>query len=290
MMLQQTYQHPHIIHLQDVFITDNEIYMIMEFMKGGELFDYVVGKGTLSEEEASGMIRKIMSAVEYMHRQGIVHRDLKPENLLLTEKGPRREVKIIDFGLSKLLGAEVETTQSFLGTRGYLAPEMLKRQAYTKGVDMWALGVIAFILVCGCLPFDDDATKISDETIKFKFVLRFPGWAQNLSAPAKDLLGKLLNIDPMARISAAQALEHPWLLEGSREATKKTLLASPKHIRNVPRTPKQGVQGPPGAHNQVDAALRASERSGGGGGGSDGRGGSTGIGAAVGVKQRRPSF
>ena len=75
------------------------------------------------------MIRKIMSAVEYMHRQGIVHRDLKPENLLLTEKGPRREVKIIDFGLSKLLGAEVETTQSFLGTRGYLAPEMLKRQA-----------------------------------------------------------------------------------------------------------------------------------------------------------------
>jgi len=196
--------------------------------------------------------------------------DLKPENLLLTRNGAGAEIKIIDFGLSKMLPVEsTQTTQSFLGTRGYLAPEMLKRQAYAASVDVWALGVIAFILLCGCLPFDDDSAPITDADAKAKFQLRFPHWAQNISADAKDFLTKLLEGDAKARITAEAALDHPWLndvvdeaLTPEAEATtaqKKKLLSSPKHMRNVPRTPKRGT--PNGGNGNGN---------GGNGGGGDG--------------------
>jgi serine/threonine protein kinase len=147
--------------MQDVYQTDNRICMVTEHMEGGELFDYVVNKGTLSEVEASCLVRKITSALAYMHACGVVHRDLKPENLLLTSKSPNAEVKIIDFGLAKLLHDNL--TRSFLGTRGYLAPELLRRQAYSKSIDVWALGVIVYVLLCGCLPFNDDGSKITTE-------------------------------------------------------------------------------------------------------------------------------
>ncbi|CAN0329840.1 unnamed protein product, partial [Hapterophycus canaliculatus] len=113
----QLLRHPNIIHMEDVFESDSKIHMVMEIMQGGELFDYVVEKGTLSESEASVMVRKVTSALAYMHSLNIIHRDLKPENLLLTSKGTSPEVKIIDFGLAKVLGAEEDSAQSFLGTR-----------------------------------------------------------------------------------------------------------------------------------------------------------------------------
>jgi len=134
--------HPSIIQLLDVFISEGKIFIVMELMEGGELFDYVVQKGTLTEDEASNIVRKVTSAMVYMHSKNIVHRDLKPENLLLRRKpnNPQDsvDVKIIDFGLSKCMTEPV--AQSFLGTRGYLAPEMLQRRDYTKAVDTWALG------------------------------------------------------------------------------------------------------------------------------------------------------
>jgi serine/threonine protein kinase len=310
-----------------------------------KLFDYVVERGTLSEEEASAMLRKITSAVAHMHRQGIIHRgmsliptryglprflcsfhlpfeehythfrnanicgaaptntyfsDLKPENLLLTREGAGAEIKIIDFGLSKMLPAEsAQTTQSFLGTRGYLAPEMLKRQAYAASVDVWALGVIAFILLCGCLPFDDDSAPITDAVAKAKFQLRLPHWAQNISADAKDFLQQLLESDAKVRTTAAAALEHPWLNADEAPASpqsaeqKKKLLASPKHLRNVPRTPKRGTpgggsnggHGGPGGDGggmpPVREAAGAPETA------SDRNGQKAGIGAAVGAQRSR---
>ncbi|GAB5034263.1 camk camk1 protein kinase [Nannochloropsis oceanica] len=207
--------HKNIIHLEDVFETEERIYMVMELMRGGELFDYVVEKGTLSEEEASELVRCLASAIAYMHSLEIIHRDLKPENLLLTHRaeeggveGRKAEVKIIDFGLSKILGGAM--AKSFLGTRGYLAPEMLQRQTYSKTIDVWALGVIVFVLLCGCLPFDDDSTALSSESVQAKFQLRFPSWANNLSSGAKDLLVHLLDINPRTRFTAEQALAHPW--------------------------------------------------------------------------------
>lgn len=202
--------HPNIIHLEDTFESSDRIYMVMELMNGGELFDYVVDKGTLSEEEASVIVRKITSAVAHMHNQNIIHRDLKPENLLLTGKGADAEIKLIDFGLAKIMFDEVAS--SFLGTKGYLAPEMLQRHSYDKAIDMWALGVIVFVLLCGCLPFDDDSSRIaSDAVARKKFALRFPKWANGLSASAKDLLHNLLEIDPKRRYTADQALNHPWV-------------------------------------------------------------------------------
>ncbi|CAJ1897484.1 unnamed protein product [Cylindrotheca closterium] len=227
--------HPAIIQLLDVYITQQKIFIIMELMEGGELFDYVVQKGTLTEDEASSIVRKVTGALVYMHEKNIVHRDLKPENLLLRRiprnAGDSVEVKIIDFGLSKLMQEPV--ARSFLGTRGYLAPEMLQRRDYTKAVDTWALGVIVFVLLCGCLPFDDDSQTVpSDDLVRTKFVLRFPRWAKNLSASAKDLLSKLLNVNPGERYSAEQALAHPWVT--GKAAPKGNLLASPGRIRASP--------------------------------------------------------
>lgn len=222
--------HPNIIHLEDTFESSDRIYMVMELMKGGELFDYVVEKGTLSEEEASNIVRKITSAVANMHGQNIIHRDLKPENLLLTSKGPDAEVKLIDFGLAKVMYEPVAS--SFLGTKGYLAPEMLQRHSYDKAIDMWALGVIVFVLLCGCLPFDDDSSRIaSDAAARKKFALRFPKWASSLSASAKDLLHNLLEINPKTRYTADQALNHPWVSGKTVQAN--SYLQSPCILGNV---------------------------------------------------------
>eukprot|EP00903_Cladosiphon_okamuranus_P006192 g6089.t1 len=227
----QLLRHPNIIHMEDVFESDAKIHMVMEIMQGGELFDYVVEKGKLSESEASVMVRKVTSALAYMHSMNVIHRDLKPENLLLTSKGASPEVKIIDFGLAKVLGAGDDSAQSFLGTRGYLAPEMLQRESYSKEVDVWALGVIVFVLLCGCLPFDDDSKKLNQAGAFQKFVLRFPGWAQKLSPGAKDLLSKLLTVTPRARFTAKQALEHPWVT--GKAAAADHFLESPRTLRKL---------------------------------------------------------
>lgn len=179
----------------------------------------------------------------YMHSKNIIHRDMKPENLLLQHK-PRSshdiEVKIIDFGLSKIM-SHGHMTGSFLGTRGYLAPEMIQRREYTKSVDAWALGVIVFVLLCGCLPFDDDCQAIpSSLELKTKFTMRFPRWAKDLSASAKDLLSHLLDIDPKRRYTAEQAMEHPWVRGAT--ASKDSLLQSPGRIKPSPGGRKAGNQ------------------------------------------------
>mmetsp|Transcript_46213 Transcript_46213/g.51537 ORF Transcript_46213/g.51537 Transcript_46213/m.51537 type:complete len:403 (-) Transcript_46213:141-1349(-) len=243
--------HPGIIELFDVYISEGKIFIVMEFMEGGELFDYVVQKGTLTEEEASDIVRKVTSAMVYMHSQNIVHRDLKPENLLLRRKLNNSQdsvdVKIIDFGLSKCMTEPV--AQSFLGTRGYLAPEMLQRRNYTKAVDTWALGVIVFVLLCGCLPFDDDsATVPTDELVRAKFVLRFPRWAKNLSPSAKDLLSHLLDVNPSRRYTAEQALDHPWVT--GKAAPKGNLLASPGRIKKSPALRKGANRAPQSGNRQ----------------------------------------
>ena len=237
-------KHPNIIQLFDVYISEEKIYIIMELMTGGELFDYVVQKGTLTEEEASRIVRMVTSALVYMHSKNVIHRDLKPENLLLSHK-PRSshdiEVKIIDFGLSKIMPETNTVASSFLGTRGYLAPEMIQRRDYTKSVDAWALGVIVFVLLCGCLPFDDDCQTIPNSPdLRSKFTLRFPRWAKDLSKSAKDLLNHLLDIDSKRRYTAEQALRHPWVAGDT--ASKDSLLQSPGRIKPSPGRPGKSSQ------------------------------------------------
>jgi len=235
----QALNHPNIIHLEEAFEKSDRIYMVMELMNGGELFDYVVEKGTLSEKEASVIVRKITSAVAHMHALNIIHRDLKPENLLLTTKGEDAEVKLIDFGLAKEISNDA-VARSFLGTRGYLAPEILQRGTYDKAIDMWALGVIVFVLLCGCLPFDDDSSRIASQSAaRQKFALRFPKWASNISASAKDLLHNLLEVDPKNRFTAEQALNHPWV--SGRAVQDNNYLQSPSLLKS--RDLKIGIGG-----------------------------------------------
>jgi len=247
----QSLEHRNIISLVDVFETSAKIYMVMEMMNGGELFDYVVEKGTLSEEEGSLFVRKITSAVAHMHNLGIIHRDLKPENLLLTSKDKNAEVKLIDFGLAKIVVDPSGAASSFLGTKGYLAPEMLQRNGYDKAVDMWALGIIVFVLLCGCLPFDDDSSKIpSESAARKKFTLRFPRWSTNLSASAKDLLHNLLDVNPKTRYTAEQALNHPWV--SGKTVVPNNYLQSPSILgerrreTKTPSTPQMESQ-----HNKL---------------------------------------
>mmetsp|Transcript_5611 Transcript_5611/g.23322 ORF Transcript_5611/g.23322 Transcript_5611/m.23322 type:complete len:440 (-) Transcript_5611:675-1994(-) len=217
--------HPNIIRLEDAIVTERNLYLVMEYLTGGELFDYVVGKGSLSEQEAATILRDVASAIAYMHDKNVIHRDLKPQ------------VKIIDFGLSKILSDQSVHATSFLGTRGYLAPEMLKRQRYSKSVDVWAFGVITYILLCGCLPFDDDVTRISSPVAGRKFVLRYPSWAIKLSREAKEFLLRILDVDPNRRLTAQQAVTHIWLRPETH--IPHHILQSPALIKDrISRTPK----------------------------------------------------
>ncbi len=235
----QILKHPNIIFLKDVYNTPNSIHMVMELVKGGEMFDYIVQRGRLSEGEASGLIRQVASGLAYMHKMAVVHRDLKPENLLLTIQDIRAEVKIIDFGLAKVLkSSNGYKTAIFLGTKGYLAPEMLQRREYDFKVDTWALGVIMFILLFGCLPFDDDLSPINEAKAMSKFVLRFPRVGHNLSNEAKHLLRGLLVVNPSARLTADDAMKHPWL--GDQTKAKKNMLESPKQLKNMEKIGSPG--------------------------------------------------
>jgi len=205
--------HPNIIKLKEAYKISDKIYMITELVDGGELFDYVVQKGTLDEDEAVKIVWSIASALVYLHSMNVIHRDLKPENLLIQRKlnfPGDVEVKIIDFGLAKQLSEPV--TSTFTGTCGYLAPEMLQGKDYCGAVDIWALGVIAFVLLCGCLPFDNDEDLQCEDAQKRSFVLIFPRSAKKLSDSAKDLISHLLDVNPNTRYTAKQALEHPWMM------------------------------------------------------------------------------
>jgi serine/threonine protein kinase len=140
---------------------------------------------------------------------------------------------------------------SFLGTRGYLAPEMLQRHAYDKAIDVWALGIIVFVLLCGCLPFDDDSSRITSEVVaRKKFALRFPRWASNLSPSAKELLQKLLDVNPKTRITAEEALRHPWVT--GVKAAPNNYLQSPSVLQERRKDMKSpAVAGPAGAYNRL---------------------------------------
>jgi len=147
----QRIRHKNIIQLKEVFETQTELNLVMEFIGGGEFFDEIVSRGIYKEEDASYIMRQILDATSYLHHEGIAHRDLKPENLLLIEKG-KNEIKVSDFGLAALCGEDVLMKQC-CGSPGYVAPEVLAGKGYDKKCDLWSAGVILYILLCGYPPF-----------------------------------------------------------------------------------------------------------------------------------------
>ena len=149
-------QHPNIIRLLDYFENSENIFIIMELLQGGDLFSYLEARSfKISEARASSILHSLATAVYYLHSYGIAHRDLKPENILMVDKSENSDVKIVDFGLSKMVGPNEKCTEPF-GTLSYVSPEILLQQPYDKSVDIWSLGVIAYLLLSGTLPFDDD--------------------------------------------------------------------------------------------------------------------------------------
>jgi len=218
--------HTNIIALKELFDTPDKLYLVMELVTGGELFDKIVEKGSYTESEASTLVKKIVSAVEYLHSIDIVHRDLKPENLLLKRADDDLEVAIADFGLSKIIGQQM-MMQTACGTPSYVAPEVLNASGYGKEVDMWSIGVITYILLCGFPPFyGDTVPEIFEQIMSASFDYPEEYWG-HITPQAKDFIGKLLIVDTNSRMSASAALKHPWI-SGAATHSKEKLLNTGK--------------------------------------------------------------
>ncbi|CAG11191.1 unnamed protein product [Tetraodon nigroviridis] len=199
--------HQHICRLYHVIETSTQIFMVMEYCTGGELFDYIIAKDRLSEEETRVFFRQIVSAMAYVHSQGYAHRDLKPENLLIDED---HNLKLIDFGLcaiTKGLGYELMTC---CGSPAYAAPELIQGKAYIGSeADVWSMGVLLFALLCGYLPFDDDNCMILYRKIT-RGKYDNPRW---LSPGSILLLNQMMQVDPKRRLTVEQLLGHPWVIK-----------------------------------------------------------------------------
>ncbi|XP_026876312.2 calcium/calmodulin-dependent protein kinase type 1 isoform X4 [Electrophorus electricus] len=194
---------------------ENEI-AVLHKVSGGELFDRIVEKGFYTEKDASKLIRQILDAVKYLHDMGIVHRDLKPENLLYYSMDEDSKIMISDFGLSKIEGSG-SVMSTACGTPGYVAPEVLAQKPYSKAVDCWSIGVIAYILsldafsLCGYPPFyDENDAKLFEQILKAEYEFDSPYW-DDISDSAKDFIVHLMERDPKLRYTCEQALQHPWI-------------------------------------------------------------------------------
>jgi serine/threonine protein kinase len=199
--------HPNILKLHEVFETKKHLYLVLELVMGGELFDQIVARGEYSEKDASNIVRQIISAVAHLHANGIAHRDLKPQNLLCA--GPEGDdIRVADFGLSKMFG-EGEYLETCCGSPEYVAPEVLECKPYDKACDLWSVGVIVYVLLTGCFPFWDKNNAVLYEKIRNVDY----GWPDGLeiSPEAKHLIQHLLEKDPQKRYTAEQALAHPWV-------------------------------------------------------------------------------
>lgn len=205
-------KHPNICGLREVFQDKDMFYMVMEEMKGGELFDRIVEKEYYTETEAAKVIREVCSALAYCHKKGVTHRDLKPENILYATTDADSEVQVADFGLAAIVSNDT-LMRTACGTPEYVAPEVLRKQPYTTQVDMWSVGVITYILLCGYPPFEDENTRQLYNSIKTCDVdYAGEGW-DFVSAQGIKFVKSLIAPNPKLRLTAAKVLEHPWIVE-----------------------------------------------------------------------------
>ncbi|XP_048519781.1 calcium/calmodulin-dependent protein kinase type 1 isoform X2 [Dendroctonus ponderosae] len=218
-MILRKLTHPNIVQLLETFEDKNKVYLIMELVTGGELFDRIVEKGSYTEKDAAHLIRQVLEAVDYMHEQGVVHRDLKPENLLYYSPDKESKIMISDFGLSKMEDGGIMATAC--GTPGYVAPEVLAQKPYGKAIDVWSIGVISYILLCGYPPFyDENDVNLFAQILKGEFEFDSPYWDE-ISGSAKDFIKNLICVNVEKRFSCKQALAHPWI--SGNEASSKNI-------------------------------------------------------------------
>ncbi|CAH0546878.1 unnamed protein product [Brassicogethes aeneus] len=212
-------QHPNIVRLHDSIQEENFHYLVFDLVTGGELFEDIVAREFYSEADASHCIQQILESVNHCHQNGVVHRDLKPENLLLASKAKGAAVKLADFGLAIEVQGEQQAWFGFAGTPGYLSPEVLKKEPYGKPVDIWACGVILYILLVGYPPFwDEDQHRLYAQIKAGAYDYPSPEW-DTVTPEAKNLINQMLTVNPGKRITAAEALKHPWICQRERVAS-----------------------------------------------------------------------
>ncbi|XP_017454561.1 calcium/calmodulin-dependent protein kinase type II subunit beta isoform X13 [Arvicanthis niloticus] len=212
-------KHSNIVRLHDSISEEGFHYLVFDLVTGGELFEDIVAREYYSEADASHCIQQILEAVLHCHQMGVVHRDLKPENLLLASKCKGAAVKLADFGLAIEVQGDQQAWFGFAGTPGYLSPEVLRKEAYGKPVDIWACGVILYILLVGYPPFwDEDQHKLYQQIKAGAYDFPSPEW-DTVTPEAKNLINQMLTINPAKRITAHEALKHPWVCQRSTVAS-----------------------------------------------------------------------
>lgn len=222
---------PNIVQLYEVYEERAFCYLIMELMEGGELLEFIIEKKTFTEKEARNSTRCVLQALAYMHDKRVAHRDIKPENLLLSAHKDLNSIKLADFSFAKVVKKR-NTCRTLCGTPGYLAPEMLERfPAYDVKCDVWSVGCLLFLLLGGYLPFDDeDDEVIFDKTRDGQFELRPEFW-NSVSNGAKDLVTRMLTVNPKRRITASKALESDWVVRGDEALEERQL--NVKKLKNL---------------------------------------------------------
>jgi calcium/calmodulin-dependent protein kinase I len=247
--------HPNVVRLEEVYESEDCLFIVLELLRGGELFDRIAKKKSFSEYEAAQVIRDVASAVQYMHSIGIVHRDLKPENLVYSSKEQDGVLKITDFGLAKYLGlsrhprsslsqypsenkdehnsSPMNSMISLVGTLGYMAPEILNREQYGPQVDLWSIGVILFVLLCGYPPFyDRSPSGLLGAIRKGAYCFADPYWT-HISEDAKYTIFRLLTVHPQHRITTLELLQTPWILQShSHSSSSIEIIESPRAFQS----------------------------------------------------------
>ncbi|PHZ12421.1 calcium/calmodulin dependent protein kinase 2 [Rhizopus microsporus ATCC 52813] len=205
-------RHSHVVSLHDIYESDDAVYIITDLCTGGELFQRIVERGTYTESTAADLVRQLLEGLAYLHSMDIVHRDIKPENLLFKTPDEDAELLITDFGLSKLLKNHDQVLTTACGTPGYVAPEVLLGTGHGKPVDLWSVGVIMYTLLSGYTPFyGEDQNELFSAIMSGRYEFDDEYWSE-ISAEAKNLIDRLLTFDPKDRITAEEALEHPWIM------------------------------------------------------------------------------
>ncbi|XP_069008506.1 ribosomal protein S6 kinase alpha-1 isoform X1 [Embiotoca jacksoni] len=230
-------QHPNIITLKDVYDNGKQVFLVTELMRGGELLDRILKQKSFSEREASAVLHTITKTVEYLHSQGVVHRDLKPSNILyVDESGNPESIRICDFGFAKQLRANNGLLMTPCYTANFVAPEVLKRQGYDEGCDIWSLGVLLYTMLAGFTPFangpEDTPNEILNRIGNGHFSLTGSNW-DTVSDVAKDLVSKMLHVDPHQRLTAKQVLKHSWIVQRDKLPSSQLPHQDPKLVKGA---------------------------------------------------------
>ncbi|XP_008570880.1 PREDICTED: serine/threonine-protein kinase H2 [Galeopterus variegatus] len=242
--------HRYIVQLMEIFEAQDRVYVVMELATGGELFQRLAAQGSFTERDAVRILRMVADGISYLHALRITHRDLKPENLLYYHPGAESKILITDFGLAHSGNKSGDwTMRTLCGTPEYTAPEILLRKPYTSAVDMWAFGVITYVLLSGFLPFDDEShAKLYRKILKGKYNYTGEPWP-GISHLAKDFIDNLLILEASQRMSAGQALDHPWVVT----------MAAGSSVKNLQRAISRNLMHRASPHSQSPGSAQSSK-------------------------------